>query len=101
MGTLDDSENRYTELIEKRSILLSDKEQINDALNYLEEKKQLAIAQTFEKVNKNFAKIFGSLLHGAEAKLQTINEGPIEEGLEIKVGFNGIWKANLGELSGG
>jgi len=34
--------------------------------------------------------------------LTTLGEDKeIEDGLEMKVGFNGIWKSNLGELSGG
>ena len=102
IGTLDDSIERHEKLLEKRQILLSDREGIHDAMLYLEEKKRETIAKTFEKVSKYFNKIFGSLLPGAHAQLTTLQESKeIEEGIEMKVGFNGVWKSNLGELSGG
>ena len=75
------------------------------------------VVGVFYKVNQYFGKIFEQLLPGATAKMtlvelggpkaggdQIINElikQPKVFGCEIKVAFNGVWKENLGELSGG
>lgn len=55
----------------------------------------------FYQVNKDFGSIFSTLLPGAEAKLQPPENETITDGLEVKVGFSGVWKESLGELSGG
>lgn len=52
-------------------------------------------------MNKDFGSIFSTLLPGAEAKLQPPENETITDGLEVKVGFSGVWKESLGELSGG
>merc|ERR1712167_218323 len=57
---------------------------------------------TWQKVNRDFGSIFSSLLPGAHAKLEP-PEGAtsVLDGLEVKVGFGGLWKESLSELSGG
>ena len=52
-------------------------------------------------MNKDFGSIFTSLLPGANAKLQPPENQSVLEGLEVKVGFAGVYKESLGELSGG
>lgn len=52
-------------------------------------------------MNNDFGSIFNTLLPGAEAKLEPPKNETIIDGLEIKVGFSGVWKESLGELSGG
>lgn len=52
-------------------------------------------------MNKDFGSIFSTLLSGAEAKLEPPKNEAITDGLEVKVGFSGVWKESLGELSGG
>ena len=50
---------------------------------------------------QDFGNIFSSLLPDASSKLSP-PEGMTElDGLEIKVGFGGVWKESLTELSGG
>ena len=48
---------------------------------------------TWQKVNRDFGSIFLSLLPGAHAKLEP-PEGAtsVLDGLEVKVGFGGLWK---------
>jgi structural maintenance of chromosome 2 len=61
------------------------------------------LQRTWEVVNETFGTIFATLLPGTDAKLQTLNggTGELEDGLEVKVGFGGVWKESLSELSGG
>ena len=53
------------------------------------------------KVNRDFGSIFSTLLPGAQAKLEPPEGMHAWEGLEVKVGFGGVWKESLSELSGG
>ena len=56
----------------------------------------------WRKVSKECGEIFTTLLPGAEAKLDMAQpEVGVEEGLKLKVAFNGTWKQSLSELSGG
>lgn len=58
--------------------------------------------KTWKIVNKNMSEIFSTLLPGAMAKLQIHDpQGGVEKGLELKVGFNNVWKESRSELSGG
>lgn len=52
-------------------------------------------------MNKDFSSIFSTLLPGAHAKLEPPENEAVTDGLEVKVGFSGVWKESLGELSGG
>lgn len=52
-------------------------------------------------MSQSFKKIFSTLLPGAQAELQKVDEANIQEGVRIRVGFNGEWKESLSELSGG
>ncbi|VDM80949.1 unnamed protein product, partial [Strongylus vulgaris] len=45
--------------------------------------------------------IFSTLLPGATAKVEPPPGKTVEDGLEVKVAFNGKWKDSLQELSGG
>ena len=88
--------------MEKKTIVLADKAKIEAVISELEAKKVEALQQTYEKVNKDFGGIFGSLLGGgAKARLSTVEGQSIDEGLVINVGFGDVWKKNLTELSGG
>ena len=96
------AEGEYKELMEKKTIVLADKAKIEAVISELEAKKVEALQQTYEKVNKDFGGIFGSLLGGgAKARLSTVEGQSIDEGLVINVGFGDVWKKNLTELSGG
>jgi len=52
-------------------------------------------------VNVDFGSIFSTLLPNTDAKLDPQEGLPVEEGLIVKVAFNGVWKQSLLELSGG
>lgn len=69
---------------------------------YLNNKKNEELEKTWQIVNKNLSEIFSILLPGAMAKLMLHkpNDG-VDQGLELKVGFNNSWKQSLSELSGG
>merc|ERR1711957_659005 len=64
-------------------------------------KKKAELERTWKKVNKDFGSVFSTLLPGAAAKLEPPKGLHAWEGLEVKVGFGGVWKESLSELSGG
>lgn len=97
-STLDDHQKRYSSLVTKRNIVHQDKEKLKLIIEDLDKKKQECINDTWQKVDKNLGEIYSMLLPGAIAKLDKVEDF---KGLEMKVGFNGDWKKNLGELSGG
>jgi structural maintenance of chromosome 2 len=95
-ATLEESINRFQSLTQNRQAVMDDKEKIEGVIMELDEKKNADIQTTWEQIGRNFSDIFATLLPGAEAKL-----AKVDTGLEMLVGFNGVWKKNLGELSGG
>ncbi|XP_071446433.1 structural maintenance of chromosomes protein 2 [Hetaerina americana] len=101
MGVLGKVEEQYNHLIRKKKIVLHDKEQIMRVIQDLDDKKKKAVAKAWQQVNKDFSSIFATLLPGAQAKLQPPEGMDAVNGLEVKVGFGGLWKESLTELSGG
>lgn len=97
-STLDDHTKRYESLDSKKKLVVEDKEKLLDIIKDLDLKKQTCIQETWQLVDKNLGEIYSMLLPGASAKLENVDE---LSGLEMKVGFNGDWRSNLGELSGG
>ncbi|KAJ1610213.1 SMC2 protein [Cryptosporidium canis] len=94
------------ELINKRDIVIKDKDKIEDVINDLDQKKKQALENTWKTVNSSFKSIFSALLPNSTAELvpylnPETNVESFYEGLEFKVGFGGIWKKSLSELSGG
>jgi structural maintenance of chromosome 2 len=71
------------------------------SIKELDIKRVSQIERTWKEVNESFGKIFSTLLPGTTAKLVTSEGGCLEDGLEVKVGFGGVWKESLSELSGG
>jgi structural maintenance of chromosome 2 len=103
---LETLEQQYRKLIGDKEKVEKDRDTIEDVIRKLDEKKNATIQKTYEKVNKDFASIFKTLLPGACAKLQPEQGSTIFEGLEVKVGFGSteaslLWKDSLTELSGG
>ena len=97
LGMIEHAEEEYKELMNKRRIIENDRVKIEKTIKGLDEKKRIALEETWEKVNGDFGSIFGSLLTGAEAKLDPVR-GNVESelvGLEVKVGFGGCWKESL------
>jgi len=101
MGMFDKAEQEYQQLMEKKRIITNDKAKIEAVIKELDEKKNEALVATYEKVNKDFASIFSTLLPGASARLEPMEGKSVLDGLEFRVAFGDIWKDSLTELSGG
>jgi len=101
MVMFEKAEQEYKDLLSKRDIILNDKRKIEAVIRDLDQKKLDTLRRTWVKVNKDFDSIFGTLLPHASAKLEPPEGMDATEGLEIKVGFHGVWKQSLTELSGG
>jgi structural maintenance of chromosome 2 len=63
--------------------------------------KEKELKKCWKIVNENFRKIFGTLLKGAQAKLEPVNPENISEGLTMRVAFSGAQISSLNGLSGG
>ncbi|KAL9913047.1 structural maintenance of chromosomes 2 [Glossina fuscipes fuscipes] len=101
MVLLEREEENYQETIRRKKIVEQDKEKIKNIICKMDIKKREKVEKAWMIVDENFSSIFSTLLQGAQARLNPIKENNQLVGLEIKVGFNGIWKESLGELSGG
>ena len=102
----DNVNKRYQQIIERREELENNKTTLTSSITTLDHKKIDTVLQCFNRVNKNLGKIFSSLLPGAFAEMKLLtyldkkskNE---QQGIEIRISFNGQWKESLSELSGG
>nr|XP_018896092.1 PREDICTED: structural maintenance of chromosomes protein 2 [Bemisia tabaci] len=101
MNLLGKEEEQYNEMMRKKRIVENDKRKIEDVIKELDEKKRAALKVAWEQVNKDFGSIFSTLLPGTQAMLKPPDGKTLLDGLEVKIGFGGIWKESLGELSGG
>lgn len=101
MGMIEKAEAEYSELLRKRRVIENDKKKIQSVIEELDVKKKTELETTWVKVNRDFGSIFSTLLPGAQAKLEPPEGMHAWEGLEVKVGFGGVWKESLSELSGG
>ena len=82
-------------------VILKDKSKIETVIEELDVKKNQALQTTWIKVNRDFGSIFSTLLPGTFAKLEPPEGCTVEDGLEVRVAFNDVWKDSLTELSGG
>lgn len=98
---IENAETEYEELNRKREVVLNDKSKIEAVIEELDVKKSQALQSTWVKVNKDFGSIFSMLLPGTMAKLEPPEGCAVNDGLEVKVAFNDVWKDSLTELSGG
>ena len=80
---------------------MDDKKKIQSIIQDLDEKKTKSLKKAWQEVDANFGSIFQILLPGTNAKLVPPDGVDFMKGLEVKIGFNGIWKDTLTELSGG
>mmetsp|Transcript_11685 Transcript_11685/g.21845 ORF Transcript_11685/g.21845 Transcript_11685/m.21845 type:complete len:1211 (-) Transcript_11685:2-3634(-) len=101
MGMIEKAEAEYSELLRKRRVIENDKKKIQSVIEELDIKKKSELERTWVKVNRDFGSIFTTLLPGATSKLEPPEGMHAWEGLEVKVGFGGVWKESLSELSGG
>ncbi|XP_043213989.1 structural maintenance of chromosomes protein 2-like [Amphibalanus amphitrite] len=101
MKMLGKAEEQFNDLMRKKRIVENDKTKIETVIRELDEKKNEALKQAWEQVNRDFGSIFGTLLPGTSAKLQPPDGASVLDGLEVRVAFGGVWKESLAELSGG
>ncbi|ETN74598.1 hypothetical protein NECAME_12867 [Necator americanus] len=100
MSVLSQVEEQVMGLQQKKNQIALDKKKLLDTIAMLDEKKTREIHKAYEQVNKDFGNIFSTLLPGASAKVEPPPGKTVEQGLEVKVAFNGKWKDSLQELSG-
>ncbi|XP_037905557.1 structural maintenance of chromosomes protein 2 [Hermetia illucens] len=98
---LDREEEQYSEAMRRKKIVEEDKEKLKYIIKKMDEKKVEKVEKAWRSVNDNFSSIFSTLLPGAQAQLQPVYQNNALHGLQIRVGFNNVWKESLGELSGG
>ena len=96
----DAAEGEYAALTAKRDIVQADKAKIEQVIAQLEARRQQAVHDTWTRVNADFGAIMRSLLPGVDACLQPVS-AQLQDGVEMRVGFGGVWKESLSELSGG
>lgn len=101
MALLQKEEELYEGLQKRKNIVLEDKKKILKIIVDMDKKKEIEVKNAWMKVNANFGSIFSTLLPGAEAKLVPAEGNNSLSGLTVRVGFSGLWKDSLGELSGG
>jgi structural maintenance of chromosome 2 len=98
----DDTNAKYEELLTKKDILETNKEEVLQSIEFLNKAKNEELEKTWKIVNKNFSEIFSTLLPNASAKLELAKpEEGVEKGLQLKVAFSGTWIESLNPLSGG
>ncbi|XP_053685055.1 structural maintenance of chromosomes protein 2 [Sabethes cyaneus] len=101
MVLLDREEEQYKEVIRRKQVVEDDKKKIQKIITDLDEEKKKQLKVAWTEVNENFGSIFSTLLPGTQAQLVPPDGVNFMKGLEVKVGFNGMWKESLTELSGG
>ncbi|KJH44532.1 RecF/RecN/SMC protein [Dictyocaulus viviparus] len=101
MGVLSQVEEQVLGLKQKKDQIAIDKRKLLDTIALLDIKKTQEIHKAYTQVNRDFGNIFSTLLPGASAKVEPPAGKTVEQGLEVKVAFNGKWKESLQELSGG
>lgn len=101
MMLLEREEEELKQVEKRKKTVENDRTKITNILEDLDKEKEELLRQAWKEVDKNFGSIFSVLLPGAEARLVPTPGKQFHEGLNIKVGFNGVWKDTLTELSGG
>lgn len=101
MMLLEKEEEHYKKIMERRAKIENDRKKIIDSIKNMDSKKVEDLKAAWEQVNANFGSIFSTLLPGTQAKLVPPEGSTFLKGLEVKIGFNGVWKESLTELSGG
>lgn len=92
----------YEKLVHKREILVSEKENVLIMINEIEVRKKDIFLLVFDRLNKNFQKIFQTITTKGEAFLELENpEQPFEGGVNVKVKLSGNKFMDIRSLSGG
>lgn len=101
MMLLEREEEIFSEVMKRKERVESDKAKILKTIANLDERKKKELKKAVQEVDANFGGIFSSILPGTQAKLTPPPGQDFLKGLEVKIGFNGLWKESLNELSGG
>ncbi|KAL0210400.1 hypothetical protein RCL1_004836 [Eukaryota sp. TZLM3-RCL] len=95
-------DREFNDLTKKRTQLEADATRISDVITQLDEKKTSLVNKSWRQVNTDLGVLFSTLLPGATARLVPyFDDNEALVGLTFNVGFGGVWKESLGELSGG
>lgn len=76
--------HQFNELVKKKNLVEEDKKKIVAVIKELEEKKNAALQQAWEQVNRDFGSIFGKLLPGSNAQLAILPGKTVLDGLEVR-----------------
>lgn len=101
MTLLQQEEEQLQQVVDRKDIVINDRKKIQSILKGLDAEKMEQLRKAWQEVEKNFRSIFSVLLPGAQATLEPPPGMQFYHGLNIRVGFNGVWKETLNELSGG
>ncbi|HDM43604.1 MAG TPA: hypothetical protein ENG02_00215 [Candidatus Woesearchaeota archaeon] len=95
-------EQEFNRLIEKKTKLLQEREEVLKIMQEIESKKKNKFMKTFATLNKQFKRIFSELTTKGEASLILENpQNPFEAGVDIKVRITGSRFLDIRALSGG
>ena len=92
---LDDTNIKYDNLITKKTTTEDNKKEVEDTIEYLNQKNNDELNKIWKAVSQNFGDIFKTLLPGCQAKLALHKPDPlnpdkgVENGLCLNVAFNG------------
>lgn len=101
MMMLEREEQQFQAMENRKQIVDKDKDKITSIIDDLDEQKKKEVKKAWQGVSQYFGSIFETLLPGAQASLIPAQGDDFLSGLVVKVGFNGMWKESLNELSGG
>jgi chromosome segregation protein len=98
----DAAEKEYLSLVEKKDVLVREKDDVIKLMNEIETAKKDLFMNTFNVVNGEFRRFFASLSTKGDAYLEIENpEQPFDAGLGIKVCITGSKFLDIRSLSGG
>ncbi len=98
----DAAEKEFNELVQKKEVLVTEKNEVINLMNEIETSKKDLFTNTLNIVNDQFKRFFLSLSTKGDAYLELENpELPFEAGLGIKVRLTGNKFLDIRSLSGG
>ncbi len=98
----DAAEKEFNELVQKKSVLVTEKDEVLNLMNEIESSKKDLFMNTLNVIGDQFKRFFLSLSTKGDAYLELENpELPFEGGLSIKVKLTGNKFLDIRSLSGG
>lgn len=98
----DAAEKEYAQLVQKKDVLVNEKNEVIGLMNQIETSKKDLFVNTLNIVNDQFKRFFLSLSTKGDAYLELENpEQPFDAGLSIKVNLVGNKFLDIRSLSGG